>query len=84
MLHGIGNPCTPEARNSSQNDLTTEVRPGEVWGELLSFIFLLSKHGFCLFFHLDNATLFNGVFQNVESVALFFGTYLFQSYLSTE
>ncbi|OWK61526.1 Otoconin-90 [Lonchura striata] len=26
----------------------------------------------CLFFHLDNTTLFNGVFQNVESVALFF------------
>ncbi|XP_017601608.1 PREDICTED: otoconin-90, partial [Corvus brachyrhynchos] len=25
-----------------------------------------------LFFHLDNATLFSGVFQNVESVALFF------------
>lgn len=32
--------CEQIARNSSQNGLITEVRPGQVWGQLLSFIFL--------------------------------------------
>lgn len=39
---------------------------------------------FVYFFHSDNATFFNGVFQNVESVALFFGKYVYQLCLSME
>ncbi|KFO75511.1 Otoconin-90 [Cuculus canorus] len=42
-----------------------------VWGQLLPFTFL-KRSVVCLFFNLGNATFFNGVFQNVESVTLFF------------
>jgi len=47
-------------------------------GTVLVINFFKKKCGLFIFFHLDNATFFNGVFQNVESVALFFGKYVFQ------